>query len=122
MILEGFTPYDSPAAALYEQAAARGLPYTRMADVLNSAARCRIALKEPGRAESLARQALEKDPGFWPALLTLGQVADARGDGREADRFFAEYFKEARKSGLPVPRTSEEIRRRAEAYLENQGL
>ena len=56
------------AAALYEQAAARGLPYTRMADVLNSAARCRIALKDPGRAESLARQALEKDPGFWPAL------------------------------------------------------
>jgi hypothetical protein len=113
-----FSGDNEGALSLYERAAARAPEYYQLADLLNSAARCCLNLGKLDRAEALAREALDKDPDFLVTLLTLGQVADQRGDREQADRYYAECFRKAEEKGTPPPEAPAAIKKRAKAYLD----
>jgi predicted Zn-dependent protease len=47
-----------------------------------------------GEVEGLLRTALKRDPGFYPALVTLVQWLEANGRGQEAQALLAQSLKE----------------------------
>lgn len=67
--------------------------------------------KEPGKAFSSARQALDLMPGFPPALLELAHASRMVGDHREAVRLYEMYLAEEPKSVEALAGNSESLAR-----------
>ncbi len=74
--------------AYYRAAAEDGIN----ADVLSAIGSANLALGRLGQAEQVLRRALERDPGFVPALNNLGCVLMEQGKIPEARNVFQQAF------------------------------
>ncbi|MBL8562405.1 MAG: tetratricopeptide repeat protein [Gemmobacter sp.] len=74
--------------AYYRAAAETGID----ADVLSAIGSANLALGRLGQAEQVLRRALERDPGFVPALNNLGCVLMEQGKIPEARNVFQQAF------------------------------
>jgi Flp pilus assembly protein TadD len=80
--------YDLALRAYLRAAAERGIN----ADTLSAIGSANLALGRLGQAETVLRQALERDGAFVPALNNLGVVLMERGNPGEARAVFQQAF------------------------------